>query len=78
MNIKAENERRKQFAYAMKLQQFLGDEYDVHYDQCESGYTSVYYKNRLVKRVLNDQMNGELNVYDFKANEKFLYDNNLL
>lgn len=67
MNTKTHEEA----TWAMKLQEILGQDYRVHYDVCESGFTEIYYKDILVKRVLDEEMNGNLNVYDYTVNAEW-------
>lgn len=58
----------QEIKWANKLQQVLGDEYRVYYDICDSGLTEVWCGNVMVKRVLNSEMNGKINVNDFRLN----------
>lgn len=68
MNYQAMGKRHEQVKWAMKLQEKLGEDYKVNYDACESGFTDVFYKGVLVKRVPNEEMRGNLNVYDYTVN----------
>jgi len=62
--------RANEAKIACKLQGFLGDDYEIKYDACDSGMTFCYYKGQLYKQVANSEMRGSLNVgdYTFAAN----------
>lgn len=62
-------DRIKQQNIANWLQEVLGSDYIVRYDDCESGLTRVIYKplNRLVKEVANAEMKSGISVGDYEA-----------
>lgn len=59
--------RQKQIETATKLQQVLGEGYEVRYDRCESCLTDFFYMGHLYKTVRNDELTPSLNVGDFEA-----------
>lgn len=59
--------REAEIRTANKLQAFLGDNYEVRYDACESCFTDFYYHGELYKRIENSALSGSLNVNDFAA-----------
>lgn len=59
--------RETESRIASKLQSFLGNNYEVRYDACESGLTCFYYHGELYKHVENGLLNESLNVADFVA-----------
>ena len=59
--------RETEARIASKLQSFLGDNYEVRYDACESGLTYFYYHGELYKHVENGSLNGSLNVAEYAA-----------
>lgn len=63
---------RKQASIAIELQQILGEDYSVRYDDCESGLTRVYFKplNKLIREVKNDEMVSGLSITSFTANKE--------
>lgn len=58
--------RETESKWASKLQQVLGNGYEIDYDACESGMTFCYFNGKLYKRVPNDAMCGSINVNDYK------------
>ncbi len=66
--------RREQSKWARKLQESLGDNYNVCFDLNESGMTVIYFKGELLKQVPNDEMKGSLNVYDFTVTGQWLWE----
>lgn len=58
--------REQEIKWANKLQQVLGYEYRVLYDVCDSGMTEVWCGNVMVKRVINSEMTGKINVNEFR------------
>lgn len=68
-------ERRiEQSRCARRLNEILGNDYKVEYDACESGMTYIYFKGEMVKRVLNKEMKGSLNVCEFYVTPKWLFE----
>ncbi|MGX8696909.1 MAG: hypothetical protein ACSW8D_11020 [Prevotella sp.] len=59
--------RAQQAEIATKLQNILGSDYEVRFDDLDSGLTRCFYKGRLYKQVENDKMWGGLNVSEFSA-----------
>lgn len=59
--------REQQAQIATKLQGILGSDYEIRFDDLDSGMTRCFYKGRLYKQVENSEMWGGLNVYEFSA-----------
>lgn len=59
--------RAHQAQVATKLQSILGSDYEVRFDELDSGLTRFYYKGRLYKQVENDEICAGLNVCEFSA-----------
>lgn len=52
---------------ATKLQSVLGSDYEIRFDDLDSGLTRCFYKGRLYKQVENGEMRDGLNVSEFSA-----------
>lgn len=59
--------RRQQAEIASKLQNILGSDYEIRFDDLDSGLTRCFYKGRLYKQVEDSEMREGLNVYEFTA-----------
>ena len=60
--------REQQAARAQKLQQALGEDYTVRFDDCESCMTRFLYKGVHYKEIENSELeNPFLNVIDYVA-----------
>lgn len=68
--MKNKEQRAREVAYTLKLQGFLGKNYEIRYDDCDSGLTRCYYKGELYKSVEDGAIDGSTNVgdYNFFAN----------
>ena len=60
--------REQQAARAQRLQEALGEDYTVKFDDCESCMTRFLYKGVFYKEIENSEIeNPSLNVTDYKA-----------
>ena len=66
--IATTSNRESEIQWANKLQTALGEDYSVNYDTADSGFTEVIYRptNEIVRRVPNTDMNGSINVPDYR------------
>lgn len=62
----------KQQEIANWLQDMLGNDYSVKYDDCESCLTRVYFKplNKLIAEVPNNEMKPGISVQSFEASRE--------
>lgn len=62
----------KQQEIAKWLQDMLGNDYSVKYDDCESCLTRVYFKplNKLIAEVPNNEMKPGISVQNFEASRE--------
>lgn len=64
-------EEQEQMRVANDLQKFLGDKYEVRFDDCESCLTRVFYKAKngqmiFVKEVPNEEMKRGISITEFE------------
>ena len=66
--ITTQSNRESEIQWANRLQTALGEDYQVNYDAGDSGFTEVIYRpaNEIVRRVPNTDMNGSINVPDYR------------
>ena len=64
--------RVKQIAIANWLQDTLGSDYEVRYDDCESGLTRVLYKplHKVIAEVPNSEMHAGISAQNFEASRE--------
>lgn len=64
--------RSKEIEVANWLQDVLGENYAVRYDDCESCITRVVFKplNKVVAEVPNSEMHTGISVQDFEASKE--------
>lgn len=58
--------RENEIKWANKLQQILGNGYEIRYDACDSGMTYCYYNGEIYKRVQNSEMCGNVNACEYR------------
>ena len=63
---------REQIKVAMWLQEVLGSEYEVRYDDCDSGFTRVYFKplNIMTAEVLNSEMHTGISTAPYLVSQQ--------
>lgn len=68
-------EEREQIKIAGFLQEILGSNYDVRYDDCESGLTRVFYKpfNIMTAEVANSEMHAGISTAPYEAKREDIY-----
>ena len=71
-NEELQRERENGIDVSNRLQEALGDDYEVRYDDLESGLTRVVYKplNKIVKEVPNAEMKKSISVQDFEVSQE--------
>ena len=64
--------RSKEIEVASWLQDVLGENYVVRYDDCESCMTRIVFKplNKIVREVPNSEMKSGISVQDFEASRE--------
>lgn len=69
------NTEREQIKIAGFLQEILGRNYEVRYDDCDSGFTRVYFKplNIMTAEVPNDHIKAGINTSEFEAKREDVY-----
>lgn len=66
---------KEQIKIAGFLQEILGRNYEVRYDDCESGFTRVYFKplNIMTAEVPNSEMHAGISTSDYEAKREHIY-----
>lgn len=69
-------EEREQIKIAGFLQEVLGKNYQVRYDDCESGFTRVYFKplNIMTAEVPNSEVHAGISTYNYEAKADHIYE----
>lgn len=66
---------KEQIKIAGFLQEILGRNYEVRYDDCDSGFTRVYFKplNIMTAEVPNIEMKAGISTLRFEATREHIY-----
>lgn len=66
---------KEQIKIATFLQEILGRNYEVRYDDCESGFTRVYFKplNIMTAEVPNSEMHAGISTANYEAKREHIY-----
>ena len=69
------NTEKEQIKIANFLQEILGRNYEVRYDDCDSGLTRVYFKplNVMTAEVPNSEMKAGISTLRFEATREHIY-----
>ena len=66
---------QEQMKIAQFLQEVLGRDYEVRFDDCDSGFTRVYYKplNIMTAEVPNSEIHAGISTAPFLAKREDIY-----
>ena len=69
------NTEKEQIKIANFLQEILGRNYEVRYDDCDSGFTRVYFKplNIMTAEVPNSEIKAGISTARFEAKREDIY-----
>lgn len=69
------NTEKEQIKIARFLQEILGRNYEVRYDDCDSGFTRVYFKplNIMTAEVPNSEMHAGISTSNYEAKRAHIY-----